>query len=313
MNIGLIGLGDMGAAVGHSLTDAGHKVSAVLQGRSDDSRRRAGTAGIIEVSAVAALLEMDVILSIVPPGVAKTVATETAAAARETNQKPLYADLNAISPQSAREIASKFTATQCTFVDGSIIGAAPAKGPRQTRIYLSGSQAGSLLTLTNDQIRMVPCGSEIGQASGLKMVYAALTKGTMTLHTAVLLTAHQLGLSEPLLAELESTRSEKLQEMRNIIPFIAADSVRWADEMDEIAKTFADVGVSGKFHEGAAEIFRLLAQTPLEKETRETLDLSRSLEDTISTFAKAIKAYSISAVSVGFGRNQLKEKEPWDG
>ena len=56
--------------------------------------------------------------------------------------------------------------------------------------------------------------------------------------------------------------------------------------MEEIARTFADAGVSPGFHEGAASIFRILSKTPFATETRETIDASRTLEETIREAAK---------------------------
>ena len=44
---------------------------------------------------------------------------------------------------------------------------------------------------------------------------------------------------------------------------------RYTGEMEEIAATFASVGVTPKFHEGAADLYRLLDTTPnLEERTR---------------------------------------------
>ena len=51
--------------------------------------------------------------------------------------------------------------------------------------------------------------------------------------------------------------------------------------MEEIAATFAAAGVTPGFHEGAAEIFRLLDSTPFASESPETIDRSRTLKDTI--------------------------------
>jgi hypothetical protein len=128
-------------------------------------------------------------------------------------------------------------------------------------------------------------GDEIGRASGLKMVYAALTKGTMTLHTAVLVAAHRLGLYGELTRELGESQQQALARM-GVIPFLPADAGRWIGEMDEIAATFGDVAVTPAFHQGAADIFRALSATPFAAETRETLDRSRTLEDTIAVLAQ---------------------------
>ena len=51
--------------------------------------------------------------------------------------------------------------------------------------------------------------------------------------------------------------------------------------MEEIAATFDAAGVTPHFHQGAAEIFRLLASTPFADESPETIDRGRSLEETI--------------------------------
>ena len=38
------------------------------------------------------------------------------------------------------------------------------------------------------------------------------------------------------------------------------------------------------FHEGAAEVFRVLARTPFASETRETMDTSRTLEQALDVY-----------------------------
>ena len=135
-----------------------------------------------------------------------------------------------------------------------------------------------------------PLGPEIGRASALKMCYAAVTKGTSTLHTAVLLAAEQLGLSEELSAEFKFSQKALYDRMAASVPWLPADSGRWIGEMNEIAKTFESAGVTPAFHQGAAWIHTLLAETPIAEETRETLDRSRTLEQAIRVYAKELGA-----------------------
>ena len=134
-------------------------------------------------------------------------------------------------------------------------------------------------------MRVQAIGAEIGRASALKMVYAALTKGTSALQTALLLAALRLDVLDELLAEFEGSQAGPLQAMRGRLPFLPADAARWAPEMDEIAETFAAAGVPDDFHRGAAAIYRLMARTPLAAETRETLDQSRTLEEALAVYA----------------------------
>ena len=49
------------------------------------------------------------------------------------------------------------------------------------------------------------------------------------------------------------------------------------------------MGLTKNLHEGAGDIFRLMASSPLGEETRETLDKSRTLEDTIRIFSKMVE------------------------
>ena len=82
----------------------------------------------------------------------------------------------------------------------------------------------------------------------------------MDLATAALLTAQKLGVIDILLEEFEFSQGAALNAMRNTIPFLPADSARWIGEMEEIAATFASAGVSSGFHDGAADIFKILAK-----------------------------------------------------
>ena len=288
--IGLIGLGDMGAAVGRTLVSAGHDVFSIFAGRGDDSVRRGKEAGIEDCPSLQEMVERcDIILSVVPPGQARGVALDVAQALTASERSPIFADLNAIAPQTTKDNAAHITNAGGIFVDGGIIGASPYKTPLKTRVYVSGADAAALIPLSTDEMDVRRCGDDVGQASGLKMTYAAVTKGTAALQAAVLIAAEQMGLSEPLAAEFEESQADRFGAMKAGVPFLAMDSVRWADEMDEIAASFADVGVTPKFHEGAGDLFRLLAQTPLEAETRERFDGSRSLAEALKIYAQSVK------------------------
>jgi hypothetical protein len=89
-----------------------------------------------------------------------------------------------------------------------------------------------------------------------------------------------------LLDELSFSQSGALSAMQNRIPRLPADSGRWAGEMEEIAATFAGAGVPSGFHEGAAEIFRVLSKSSFASETRETMDTGRSLEAALFEYAR---------------------------
>jgi len=277
--------GDMGHAVGRVLRDHGQDVVTCLQGRSAHSRALAAEGGLRDIPELTDLVrQCDMILSILPPAAALAQAETVAAAMRTAGATPVYVDCNAISPATATAVSEIVAAAGAPFIDAGIIGAAPGKGSA-TRFYASGADLAPLAALDGQGIKVLSLGAEVGKASAMKMVYAALTKGTWTLHAALLLAASRTGVLPDLLSELEHSQGAALNAMRARIPRLPADSARWVGEMQEIARTFTDVGVPDGFHEGAAEIFRILARTPFAAETRQSIDSSRTLEEILSVCA----------------------------
>src|SRR6516164_8910069 len=98
--IGLLHPGEMGAAVGRCLAAAGHRVLWVPEGRSPASAARAAAAGLIPASGGLAGLvrSAGVIVSVCPPHAALDLARQVAGFGG------VYADANAVSPATAREI-----------------------------------------------------------------------------------------------------------------------------------------------------------------------------------------------------------------
>jgi 3-hydroxyisobutyrate dehydrogenase-like beta-hydroxyacid dehydrogenase len=283
--IAILSPGDMGNAVGASLRKQGRELLTCLAGRSEATRVRAARAGFADVADLETLARRsDLILSIMPPEAAVATARKVAAAMTAARATPVYADCNAIAPETAREIAAIVSGAGAAFIDGGIIGSPPGRTDQATRIYVSGPQADMLNALTADDIRFVPSGPEIGRASAIKMCYAAITKGTNMLHLAALMTAESLGVGEPLRDELAYSQSGYFNRMKATLPFIPADAARWIGEMTEIIKTFESVGVTPHFHIGAREVYEVLDRTPYAAETRETMDRSRTLEQALKVY-----------------------------
>lgn len=280
--------GDMGHGVGLVLRQHGYDVITSLEGRSERSRNLAEAGQVRDAGSLDDTIgAAGLVLSILPPDNAVELAENVAAAIGRTGNKPVYVDCNAVSPGTAQKAGDAITAAGAIFIDCGIIGLAPNK-TNATRFYVSGPDTSAMEALDGKGFKVINLGDEIGKASAFKMSYAGLTKGTWTLWTSVLLTAERNGLLDELIAEFEHSQGPTLNNMRGKVPFIPADSGRWIGEMQEIAKTFREADVSGGFHDGAAWIFELLSETPFAKETRETLDTSRTLEESVKAYADAL-------------------------
>ncbi len=172
-------------------------------------------------------------------------------------------------------------------IDAGIIGGPPRDG-YAPRIYASGPHEHILAELDGRGVEVRTLGGAIGRASGLKMCYAALTKGTAALHTALLTAAEALGLSDELQTEIEQSQPDARRAMQNLVG-IPAKAFRWVGEMEEIAATFASVGVTDRLHLGAADVFRMIAASPVGHERPETVDHRRTLAELIDILALSLK------------------------
>lgn len=283
--------GDMGHGCAVAFRDNGFRTVTCLAGRSERTRGLAARAGLEDLGSLDAVArEADLILSILPPESALAQAQAVAAAMASVGRTPPYADCNAVSPATVRAIGAAIGGAGAPFIDGGIVGLNPVREEGRTRLYVSGPDTAPVEALDGRGLQVRPLGTEIGRASAMKMVYAAATKGTFTLHAAVLAVAQVHGLTADYLAELDESLPAVRQAMARMVPRIPLDAARWEGEMNEIAATFAEAGVTPRFHEGAAWIMALAARTPIARETRETVDESRTLEEALEMYVAALKA-----------------------
>ena len=61
---------------------------------------------------------------------------------------------------------------------------------------------------------------------------------------------------------------------------------RWVPEMLEISKTLGAAGITPKVFQGAADIYRFVADTPLGKETPESRDKEKSGKAVVQELAR---------------------------
>lgn len=184
------------------LSIAGPKIDESVSG-SNATSIRASSAGIQDVYTDAALVAAsDYILSIAPPrdvlAIAKRIADacRSAAVRKERNRRLglagntaakalVFIDLNAVSPRTAREVAEVLSLKSDTevpiqFVDGGIIGGPPKSKPGKSEewskpsLVVSGPER--LPSEMADVLNLKHVSDKIGQASGLKMCFASLSK-----------------------------------------------------------------------------------------------------------------------------------------
>ncbi|MFZ5858281.1 MAG: DUF1932 domain-containing protein [Chloroflexota bacterium] len=256
MRIGILHPGEMGISVAVSAINSGHEVYWASDGRGDKTRARAEKHGLKDASTLANLCgTTSTILSVCPPHAAEEVARSVIG----TGFKGLYLDANAISPQRSKTIDKLMRSAGIDFVDGGIIGG-PAWTRGETWLYLSGKRADEVAAcFKNGPLETKVIGEEIGKASALKMCYAAYTKGTSALLSAVLAAAESYHVRMELGQHWEMDETGFTEQTERRVRRVTAKAWRFAGEMEEIAATFSAAGLPSGFHESAAEIYRRMA------------------------------------------------------
>ncbi|MFY0611195.1 MAG: NAD(P)-dependent oxidoreductase [Hyphomicrobiaceae bacterium] len=256
MKIGFLHPGSMGVSIAVSAIRSGHEALWASEGRGAATRQRADEHGLVDVGTVADLCaQSDVICSICPPAAAEDVARTVAAA----EFKGVFVDGNAISPERMASVAAIVAGGGGDAVDGGIIGH-PAWAPGTTYLYLSGPSRDKVAAcFAGGNLGTIVMSDKVGEASAMKMCYAALTKGTAALLCGIMATAEQLGVREALYRQWEADGVGRSSERENTVRGVPAKAWRWVDEMEEISKTFAAAGQPGGFHSASADIFTRLS------------------------------------------------------
>jgi 3-hydroxyisobutyrate dehydrogenase-like beta-hydroxyacid dehydrogenase len=279
----------MGHSVGAVLRRGGLRVVTCLAGRSDRTRALAAEAGIEDLPDLEVLVsESDLILSIVAPAAAEELAERLAVALQATGASTLVADCNALAPETVRRLGASIGAAGGRFVDVGIIGSPPRPGSAGPRFYASGTEVDQLLELAPRGLDVRPLGTEVGRASGLKMCYAALTKGLTALATELLVAGRAMGLEAPLLAELQLSQDSLLQWMERMLPTMPPKARRWVREMEEIAVTFEALGMTPRILQGAADLYRWVGITQLGEEVPEARKAGQTLNEVTAALAAEV-------------------------
>jgi 3-hydroxyisobutyrate dehydrogenase-like beta-hydroxyacid dehydrogenase len=275
--VGILHPGNMGISIAASAQNSGCQVYWASEGRSAQTRERAEEHSLRDAGTLSALCETCTILvSVCPPHAAEEVADQVLSC----GFAGLYVDANAISPQRAARVGERMMAAGVAFVDGGIIGG-PAWQPGHTWLYLAGKQADAVAgCFSAGPLETDVIGEAIGKASALKMCYAAWTKGSTALLSAILATAAALDVWEELRVQWDRDWPDFAERAVNRARRVTDRAWRFAGEMDEISSTFEAVGVPGEFHAGAGILYGRIAHL---KDSPETPSLEEVLHSITRT------------------------------
>lgn len=112
-----------------------------------------------------------------------------------------------------------------------------------------------------------------------------MSKGVTALATEALTAARLLGVADPLRGGLSSTLPALLDHASRAIPSMPPKDYRWTGEMEEIAHTFAAVGLPPGMLQGIADVYRFVGRSPLGAERTEDRTKGKTMEDAVAGLA----------------------------
>src|SRR5437868_14629367 len=135
--IGILYPGEMGSNLGRLLSAAGFNVITTTIDRSARTQSLCHDAGLIPLKSMKDVVEQaDVIVSVVSPDAALSLAEEIALLAKGRAENLLYVDANSISPLTVFQISECLSRAGIDLVDASIMGPA-SQLEKRGMLYLS--------------------------------------------------------------------------------------------------------------------------------------------------------------------------------
>ncbi|WP_329391482.1 DUF1932 domain-containing protein (plasmid) [Streptomyces sp. NBC_01351] len=247
--VGVLHPGSMGAAVAACAAANAMSVLWCAEGRSPASAGRAERLGLEAVPTLQELLDRsDVVISLCPPAAAEDLARDVAA----HGFTGLYLEANAINADRAVRIAD-LLGPKVAVVDGGVVGSPPVNGKTPT-LYLSGAASATARVealFAGTAVRTKVLGTEVGQASALKLAYASFQKASRVLVALAIGLAREHGVDQELI-DIASRRTDSYLSEPEYIAKTAARAWRWGPELEEAADMLEAAGLPPEMLHAAA-------------------------------------------------------------
>ena len=251
MKVGFLGFGEVASTLAAGLLNNGAEVFTCIEGRSLKTKELAKETELNLCKSNQELAEScDILISAVTPYQAVKVAKEVG-----KHVKGVYIDINNISPSTAEDALSHIENGKTA--DASIIGSVRKNG-LNVNILVSGPCANQFAELNHYGMNINVIGSEIGQASAIKLLRSSFTKGISALLFETLYSAYKMGIDEEVLKYIAETEGEGFRESAvSRIISSAVHSKRRAEEMGEVIELISKSS-DAKMSKATGEFFKQL-------------------------------------------------------
>jgi 3-hydroxyisobutyrate dehydrogenase-like beta-hydroxyacid dehydrogenase len=230
MKIGFLGFGEVASTLSVGLMEHGAEVYTCVEGRSTRTKKNILKTGVKTYPSYKVLAEnSDILISSVVPSKAIEVAEIVG-----KYSMGIYVDINNVSPKTVIGALDKIENRKT--VDAAIIGSV-AKNGVNVMVIASGCCANEFANLKNYGMNITVVGNENGQASGIKLLRSAYTKGVSALLFESLYQGYKMGIDKEVLKYISETECQDfIESATSRIISAAFHAQRRSEEMDEVVE-----------------------------------------------------------------------------
>jgi 3-hydroxyisobutyrate dehydrogenase-like beta-hydroxyacid dehydrogenase len=271
MRVGFLGFGEVASTLSSGLIQNGAEVYTCLVDRSIRTRKITEKTGVrIHRSYKLLAEDVDILISSVTPSNAVDVASMVG-----KHSNGIFVDINNVSPKTVNNALEMIENGKT--VDAAIIGSVARKGVGVT-VIAAGEYAEDFAELNNYGMNISVVGSENGQASGIKLLRSAYTKGVSALLIETIYHGYKMGIDKEVFKYISETEGNDFTDAAvSRIISSAVHAERRSEEMEQVVDMLSEKQdpVMGKATE---EFFKRLCKTFKKSEKkpddyREILDI----------------------------------------
>lgn len=253
--IALLFPGDMGTQIAKELIRNHFKVITAGEGRSPRTLQNVKDVGIEDViSLQQAVDQADVILSLTSPEGSLKLAEQVIPCLKNTENRPLYIDLNSNTPSSALMIEKMFSSANLRFINGAVMGASKDV-PDHATIVVSGIHRALFIGLFSAFFTIKDAGEKTEAASAYKLLFSMVNKGMNALFFETMTAAAHFGILDELNESLEAFLPGTYKDLIKTTPTYPQHLFRRIDEMKGLTEMLRSENLPNVIASGTAETF----------------------------------------------------------
>jgi 3-hydroxyisobutyrate dehydrogenase-like beta-hydroxyacid dehydrogenase len=234
MRVGFLGFGEVASTLSIGLMENGAEICTCLVDRSNRTRRITEKTGVEICDSYKLLAEnVDILISSVTPSNAVVVASMVG---KHTNG--IFVDINNVSPKTVNKALGMIENEKT--VDASIIGSVVRKGVG-VKVIAAGRYAEDFAELNSYGMNISVVGHENGQASGIKLLRSAYTKGVSALLIESIYHGYKMGMDQEVLKYISETEGNEFMEAAiSRIISSAVHAERRSEEMEQVVDMLSE-------------------------------------------------------------------------